>query len=511
MTAIWFLFACSWKAALLVGLGALLLRMWPRTSAAERHAAWAAVILALLALPVLSLMWGVAPFPIENAPAKHAFAAADGYTVISVFGGEEIGAAIGTLDAGFTLIVLLWAMGAAAALMRTALGHARARRYLRGAAVFEPDLSMWAGQRGGALHFPVLLSPRTAMPMVIGFFKPRIVLPANAPGWSPGQLRRVLLHEAAHLERKDPAWKLAAALASALYWFHPLVWLAVRQLASQREQACDDMVLAAGGRPSRYAGDLLEFARNTLQGRIPKAAIPMASPTRLEARVAAILDETRPRQTLRRRNMTTYSCALALLLAPLSALTSVAQPPPPPNAPRADFSGSLGALRELTLPRIAAAEFLTRADSGRSGIEPKVAANPTEASRPVIASASASLATRLEAVVSPSSEPVAAAQSDRPSRIRVGGGIQQTKLIKQVKPVYPADAKAEGVEGLVRLNVRIDKEGLVAETEVETSPDARLAEAAVEAVSQWVYAPTLLNGDPVEVLTVVDVNFTLQK
>ena len=209
--------------------------------------------------------------------------------------------------------------------------------------------------------------------------------------------------------------------------------------------------------------------------------------------------------------MTTYSCALALLLAPLSALTSVAQPPPPPNAPRADFSGSLGALRELTLPRIAAAEFLTRADSGRSGIEPKVAANPTEASRPVIASASASLATRLEAVVSPSSEPVAAAQSDRPSRIRVGGGIQQTKLIKQVKPVYPADAKAEGVEGLVRLNVRIDKEGLVAETEVETSPDARLAEAAVEAVSQWVYAPTLLNGDPVEVLTVVDVNFTLQK
>ena len=80
-----------------------------------------------------------------------------------------------------------------------------------------------------------------------------------------------------------------------------------------------------------------------------------------------------------------------------------------------------------------------------------------------------------------------------------------------MKPVYPADAKAEGVEGLVRLNVRIDKEGLVAETEVEKSPDTRLAEAAVEAVSQWVYAPTLLNGDPVEVLTVVDVNFTLQK
>ncbi|MCL4784704.1 MAG: TonB family protein [Bryobacterales bacterium] len=503
MTAIGFLFACSWKAALLVGLGAVLLRMWPRASAAERHAAWAAVIVSLLALPILSLLWGVVPFPIENAPAKHAFAAADGHTVIRVFGGEEIDAAIGTLEDGFALIMLVWAMGAAAALARTALGHARARRYLRNAVVFEPDLSAWARRRGGALHFPVLLTPRAAMPMVIGFFNPRIVLPANAPGWPPGQLCRVLLHESAHLERRDPAWKLIASFVSALYWFHPFVWLALRQLASQREQACDDMVLAAGGRPSRYARDLLEFARNALQKRIPEAAIPMASPTRLEARVAAILDETRPRQTLRRSNMTAYSCTLALLLGPLSALTSVAQPPPPPNVPRADFNGSLGALRELTAQHPALAGLSAQAAPARLARDTKAAARIGEAPQPAIAPATAA--------ASPVAKPVVAAQEERPSRIRVGGGVQQAKLIKQVKPVYPADAKAEGVEGLVRLNVRIDKEGLVAETEVEKSPDTRLAEAAVEAVSQWVYAPTLLNGDPVEVLTVVDVNFTLQK
>ncbi len=503
MTAIWFLLACSWKAALLVGLGAALLRLWPRTSAAERHAAWAAVLLALLALPGLSLFWSVAPFSIENEPARQAFAVADGHTVIRVFGGEDADAVVGALEDGSAIAGLVWALGALAVLLRIRLSYARARRYLLGAEVFRPDPAVWAVRKGRGPIPAVLLSPLATMPMVIGIVHPRIVLPANAPSWKPGQLRRVLLHEAAHLERKDPAWKLTASLVAALYWFHPLVWLALRQLSSQRERACDDMVLAAGDRPSRYAGDLLEFARNALRGRNPEAAIPMASPKRLEARIAAILDATRPRQTLRRSTMTAYTCTLTLLLVPLSALTSVAQTPPPPNAPHADFHARLAAPPEPAAQHPALAGLRAPAAPAKLAPGTKAAARLSEAPQPAIAPAAVA--------PGPVVEPVVAAQEERPSRIRVGGGVQQTKLIKQVKPVYPADAKAEGVEGLVRLNVRIDKEGLVVETEVERSPDARLSDAAVEAVSQWIYAPTLLNGDPVEVFTVVDVNFTLQK
>jgi TonB family protein len=226
----------------------------------------------------------------------------------------------------------------------------------------------------------------------------------------------------------------------------------------------------------------------------------MASPTRLEARVAAILDATKPRQSLRRNNMTVYTCVMTLLLLPLSALTSLAHPLPEPGAMAADLNGSLTAIREATSHSSATAKLRAQVAANVNKLEAAVAANRTESRQPVAAPATA-----------PVPEPFAAAQNEPPSRIRVGGNVQQTKLIKKVNPRYPPEAKAEGVQGTVRLNVRIDKEGFVVETEVEKSPDDRLSESAVEAVRQWVYAPTLLNGNPVEVLTVIDVNYTLQK
>ena len=95
-----------------------------------------------------------------------------------------------------------------------------------------------------------------------------------------------------------------------------------------------------------------------------------------------------------------------------------------------------------------------------------------------------------------------------PSRIRIGGNVQQTKLVKQPHPIYPPDAKAARVQGKVSLQATIGKDGTVQNLEV-LSGDPLLVPAALEAVKQWVYQPTLLNGDPVEVLTVIDVNFTL--
>lgn len=198
--------------------------------------------------------------------------------------------------------------------------------------------------------------------------------------------------------------------------------------------------------------------------------------------------------------MTVYTCVMTLLLLPLSALTSFAQPPPAPGAMGADLNGSLAAMREAALLSAAMARLRTQVTASANDLDTVVAAIRTESPQPVTAPAAA-----------PASEPVSAAQIEVPSRIRVGGNVQQAKLIKKVNPRYPPDAKAEGVQGTVRLNVRIDKEGFVVETEVGKSPDDRLSESAVEAVRQWVYAPTLLNGNPVEVLTVVDVNYTLEK
>jgi protein TonB len=88
--------------------------------------------------------------------------------------------------------------------------------------------------------------------------------------------------------------------------------------------------------------------------------------------------------------------------------------------------------------------------------------------------------------------------------------MQATLLIKKVPPVYPPEAKAAGVQGKVRLRVTIAKDGTVQDVEVIDGVPM-LSPVAVEAVKQWAYKPTLFNGQPVEVITQVDVNFTLQR
>jgi TonB family protein len=95
-----------------------------------------------------------------------------------------------------------------------------------------------------------------------------------------------------------------------------------------------------------------------------------------------------------------------------------------------------------------------------------------------------------------------------PQRIRVGGGVQQQKLVSQTAPQYPAQAKQARIQGVVRLQAQISADGRVTNLTV-ISGHPLLVPAAMEAVKEWVYAPTLLNGNPVEVITQIDVNFTL--
>ncbi len=101
-------------------------------------------------------------------------------------------------------------------------------------------------------------------------------------------------------------------------------------------------------------------------------------------------------------------------------------------------------------------------------------------------------------------------RSGPPRRIRVGGNVQQTKLIKQVKPIYPERAQAQGIQGTVLLEAVILKDGGIGTMRVLNKlTDADLVDAAVEAVKNWRYEPTLLNGQPIEVVTTITVNFRL--
>jgi len=95
-----------------------------------------------------------------------------------------------------------------------------------------------------------------------------------------------------------------------------------------------------------------------------------------------------------------------------------------------------------------------------------------------------------------------------PTRIRVGGNVAAAKLVNQVQPIYPAIARTAHVSGTVMLHAIIAKDGSIQELEYVSGP-ALLMKAAMDAVHQWRYQPTLLNGEPVEVDTSIQVVFTL--
>jgi protein TonB len=94
--------------------------------------------------------------------------------------------------------------------------------------------------------------------------------------------------------------------------------------------------------------------------------------------------------------------------------------------------------------------------------------------------------------------------------LRVGGNVQAANLIKKITPVYPALAKSARVQGTVRFQAIIGKDGTIQNLQL-VSGHPMLVQNATDAVKQWVYKPTLLNGEPVEVITQIDVNFTLSQ
>lgn len=106
-----------------------------------------------------------------------------------------------------------------------------------------------------------------------------------------------------------------------------------------------------------------------------------------------------------------------------------------------------------------------------------------------------------------SNQPPPASQTGTP-RIQVGGAVQAAKMIRQVPPVYPVLAKQAHVTGTVVLHAIVGKDGTIEKLQLVSGPPL-LVQAAIDAVKQWQYSPTLLNGQPVEVDTSIDVNFTL--
>ncbi len=206
--------------------------------------------------------------------------------------------------AWMTWALLAWALGAALALARLISGSARVRAIARDAVrVWDLDWTLakedLCARLGIDRPVALLASERVPVAMTAGLRRPILLLAASAERWPAERRRVVLLHELAHVERRDWIALLIAEVVRALYWFHPLVWAVVGQARRDCEKACDDIVLESGTKPSVYAAHLLGIVRSLQASRqrlLP--AVPMARPSQFEGRMRAILDAGRARRRI---------------------------------------------------------------------------------------------------------------------------------------------------------------------------------------------------------------------
>lgn len=237
------LVSAIWQGALLAGLVWVALRMVPRLSAAARSVIW---------LSVFALLIGLHFTPLAGASAAVYPRAVH-------------------LDPRWSLVLLgLWIGASLLRAGQLVHGVLYLRRLARGSveatidAALEGVLAEAAAGRGVRL----CASDEIARPSVIGFFRPRIVVPAGLlEELAPEELRQVLIHEAEHLRRADDWTNLLQKLALVVFPLNPALAWVERRLCAERELACDDRVLAAGNGRKAYALCLAHLAEFALTAR----------------------------------------------------------------------------------------------------------------------------------------------------------------------------------------------------------------------------------------------------
>ena len=333
---------CSSAAALVVQwlIGA-------RSSAAARHLSWSIVVIGLLGLPLLSAVlptWEVA-LPVSRslsvAPANGDVGpspgAPDSIVRSSAVDSPSASAAPAT-DAPPvqekpsmswpTALVVLYTWGALVLLTYLAAEQLSVRRLAMQATEIVDDgwrQMLDECRRSLRIEHPVRLlrSRQHTMPMVFGLRSPAILLPAIADTWDDDRRRAVVLHELAHVSRRDCLTQTLGAIACAAYWPHPGVWSIARRLRIERELACDDLVLTAGTSARDYAGHLLELAHTLGGGRAPALVVTMARPRQLEGRMLAVMDSGRSRVVPGIRTRLASVAVAAALLVPLASADAV--------------------------------------------------------------------------------------------------------------------------------------------------------------------------------------------
>ncbi len=286
---------CLAGGTILAGAITVLLQLAPKKNSRTRFAVWFSTLMGIAALPIMGVEW-----------RPHHPTATVGNALITV------------PSAWATFITLSWVAVVVAGLVRIVAGLWSLRRLRRGCTevpshVLSAELQEALTTFRRSRPVTILVSPRVQVPGAIGFLQPAILLPS----WlledpAATELKYVVLHELAHLERWDDWSNLAQKLVKAILFFHPGVWWIERNLALDREMACDDNVIARGGSARVYAECLARVAEKSFLRRqfsLAQAAVDRVR--QLSARVASILNEDEDQA--RRRGTQLWKPALPIV------------------------------------------------------------------------------------------------------------------------------------------------------------------------------------------------------
>jgi beta-lactamase regulating signal transducer with metallopeptidase domain len=411
-----FLALAAVKTTFLLAFVALLCKIFRGFSAATRHLLWTFMFCASLLLPFLSLFkgWEVPILPAtaavstagnnevlkmsdaqapqdstilsesaESARKKVEFQVNRELSDVSPISSkaaefyaqpQKDASLLSARLVGWSLLV--WLGVGALLLCRLLLGFISTGSLARRAASFkEPEInelfSVLLGEFKLKETTRLLGSERIAMPVVCGIFRSTVLLPAAARQWSEERLQMVLLHELAHVARRDCLTQILAQIACAFYWFNPFVWSAARRLRIERERACDDHVLSIGTKPSDYAHHLLEIARSMQERSIfewsQTASVAMARRSQLEGRLVAILSGENKHKVVSRATTAGIGAVICLLFISLAIVR-----PTVVNAQKAEsHSAASGGEKDKTEPSLLDSLLSIGSEKGNAANNPE--------------------------------------------------------------------------------------------------------------------------------------------
>lgn len=316
--------------------------------ASVRHLVLAVAVIGQLALPLLGRVapgweaplpegWTSSGLPAAGAAGRPTPSPMDDGGARATGAERAVGARASPGRSAPSPLAWIWAVGAATLVARLGAGLVGARRLARAAEPvagpgWEAAIAEATRRAGLDRPVPVRLSGRVSLPVTCGALRPVVLLPLDAEAWSRRRRALVLVHELAHVGRRDVAVQAAARLACAAFWFDPLAWVALARLRAEAERAADDAVLRGEDGPARYVGELVGLLRGAIRERTPSEAVGFGRG--LEARVRGAMGGG-PRSALSKPAVAAVTGAALLVTAAVATAGRDA----PDRSPAAPVSG----------------------------------------------------------------------------------------------------------------------------------------------------------------------------